>query len=766
MNGSPPHLGGGTGFQHGGQVPSIHNAGSFGGGRRNLRQSMATAARATSMRSTSSYKPTITDADDEKRRTELQRAGKHASASLIAINNDGRLNELTNSQELTDSFTAALSQLLTDIQIAGDNDTGVIIDGAVDMMVAITHASCDGYVKAIMPDMDEYINHVISILDRRLWEAERTAHTEIAESGDFITKISTLGDAAAHLATVRMADNSSMIDRLAKGEVTAAEIAALPATDAELKSTNAAKMQESIRQETITAQQLLAAADSKHGDAPFVPQSGKPKTLGESFTPGSLLLDAKNLIGKRDPVVATALVTSVTDFFNANPGTFPLCRSILKFVEKHASRTTSSWMPPTAADEFRHYFFQKPEFAAAYEFETGLLFSAIHAKFTDVTDWASPPNIHCIRSGTEHEAMLTAPTDRCDGMLIVFMMIMYHRDNLDEYNEQLRGRINGLSSRLATGNKLIVIHSFIESTLKPAIDQNIKVPWSTAIKPVISLLAAIPGSTFIDTIQQFDSPMDAETDDSIAALQQLCALLISNLENAHGVDSKQPAKRGVAFQVAGDISPGYRDGVEDNCDYAAFEIHQVAETPTFGKQNMYGKATPVSALSAGTGERGTYTKQNAICLSIQPPGRLGVWKCGVSNCNNKCVVESTTGSDGATIKGTHPVALVTMDNMQAFRTANPHGDHLFLPALCKDCHALQVEPAPGTAFKPISLKTHYNITKPVLKRRVYNNGTSNGDKGKGKGGQTKGQARMITAADDGRGSSYLSKIAGGRGGRR
>ena len=94
------------------------------------------------MRSTSSYMPTITDADDEKRCTELQRAGKHASASLIAINNDGRLNELTNSQELTDSFTAALSQLLDDIQIAGDNDTGVIIDGAVDHMVAITHASC------------------------------------------------------------------------------------------------------------------------------------------------------------------------------------------------------------------------------------------------------------------------------------------------------------------------------------------------------------------------------------------------------------------------------------------------------------------------------------------------------------------------------------------------------------------------------------------------------------------------------------------------
>ena len=245
MNGSPPHLGGGTGFQHGGQVPSIHNAGSFGGGRRNLRQSMATAARATSMRSTSSYMPTITDADDEKRRTELQRAGKHASASLIAINNDGRLNELTNSQELTDSFTAALSQLLTDIQIAGDNDTGVIIESAVDQMVAITHASCDGYTKTITPDMDEYFNHVISVLDRRLWEAERIAHTEIAESGGFITKISTLGEAAAHLATVHMADNSSMIDRLAKGEVTAAEIAALPATDAELKSTNAAKMQES-----------------------------------------------------------------------------------------------------------------------------------------------------------------------------------------------------------------------------------------------------------------------------------------------------------------------------------------------------------------------------------------------------------------------------------------------------------------------------------------------------------------------------------------
>jgi hypothetical protein len=49
---------------------------------------------------------------------------------------------------------------------------------------------------------------------------------------------------------------------------------------------------------------------------------------------------------------------------------------------------------------------------------------------------------------------------------------------------------------------------------------------------------------------------------------------------------------------------------------------------------------------------------------------------------------------------------------------------------------------------------------------VYNNGTSNGDKGKGKGGRMKGQARMITADDDGRGSSYLSKIAGGRGGRR
>ena len=169
MNGSPPHLGGGTGFQHGSQVPSMHNAGSYGGGRAaNLRRSMATQARSASMRSTSSYMPTITDADDEKRRTELQRAGKHASASLIAINNDGRLNELTNSQELTDSFTAALSQLLDDIQIAGDNDTGVIIDGAVDQMVAITHASCDGYMKAITPDMDEYFNHVISVLDRRL----------------------------------------------------------------------------------------------------------------------------------------------------------------------------------------------------------------------------------------------------------------------------------------------------------------------------------------------------------------------------------------------------------------------------------------------------------------------------------------------------------------------------------------------------------------------------------------------------------------------
>ena len=115
MNGSPPHLGGGTGFQHGGQVPSIHNAGSFGGGRRNLRQSMATAARATSMRSTSSYVPITTDADDEKLRAEFQRAGKHASASLIAINNDGRLNDLTNSQELTDSITAAVVQLLDDV---------------------------------------------------------------------------------------------------------------------------------------------------------------------------------------------------------------------------------------------------------------------------------------------------------------------------------------------------------------------------------------------------------------------------------------------------------------------------------------------------------------------------------------------------------------------------------------------------------------------------------------------------------------------------
>ena len=69
--------------------------------------------------------------------------------------------------------------------------------------------------------------------------------------------------------------------------------------------------------------------DSKHGDAPFVLQSGKPKTLSESFTPSSLLLDAKNLTGKRDPTVATTLVTSITDFFNANPGTFSLCRSIL-----------------------------------------------------------------------------------------------------------------------------------------------------------------------------------------------------------------------------------------------------------------------------------------------------------------------------------------------------------------------------------------------------------------------------------------------------
>ena len=84
------------------------------------------------MHSTSSYVPITTDADDEKLREEFQRAGKYASASLIAINNDGRLNDLTNSQELTDSITAALMQLLDDVQIVGDNDTGVIIEGAVD----------------------------------------------------------------------------------------------------------------------------------------------------------------------------------------------------------------------------------------------------------------------------------------------------------------------------------------------------------------------------------------------------------------------------------------------------------------------------------------------------------------------------------------------------------------------------------------------------------------------------------------------------------
>ena len=65
-------------------------------------------------------------------------------------------------------------------------------------------------MKTITPDLDEYFNHVISVLDRRLWEAERIAHSEIAESGGFITKIFTLGEAAAHLATAHMSDSSSM----------------------------------------------------------------------------------------------------------------------------------------------------------------------------------------------------------------------------------------------------------------------------------------------------------------------------------------------------------------------------------------------------------------------------------------------------------------------------------------------------------------------------------------------------------------------------
>ena len=164
MNGSPPHLGGGTGLHQSGQVPSMHNAGSFGGARRNLRQSMATAARATSMRSTSSYVPITTDADDEKLRAEFQRAGKHASASLIAINNDGRLNGLTNSQELTNSITAAVMQPLNDVQIAGDNDIGVIIEGVVDQMVAITHASCD---QRIREDYHAQLGRVLQPRDLR-----------------------------------------------------------------------------------------------------------------------------------------------------------------------------------------------------------------------------------------------------------------------------------------------------------------------------------------------------------------------------------------------------------------------------------------------------------------------------------------------------------------------------------------------------------------------------------------------------------------------
>ena len=69
-------------------------------------------------------------------------------------------------------------------------------------------------MKTITPDLDEYFNHVISVLDRRLWEAERIAHSEIAESGGFITKIFTLGEAAAHLATVRRHSGTKDTHRL------------------------------------------------------------------------------------------------------------------------------------------------------------------------------------------------------------------------------------------------------------------------------------------------------------------------------------------------------------------------------------------------------------------------------------------------------------------------------------------------------------------------------------------------------------------------
>ena len=107
--------------------------------------------------------PLITDVDDEKLREECQRAGKHASASLIVINNDERLNDLTSSTELTNSLTAVIMQLLDDIQIVGDNDTGVITEGAIDQIVSVTHTTCDEHIKKITPDLDGYFNHLISV---------------------------------------------------------------------------------------------------------------------------------------------------------------------------------------------------------------------------------------------------------------------------------------------------------------------------------------------------------------------------------------------------------------------------------------------------------------------------------------------------------------------------------------------------------------------------------------------------------------------------
>ena len=96
---------------------------------------------------------------------------------------------------------------------------------------------------------------------------------------------------------------------------------------------------ESIRQETITAQQLLVAADSRHSDAPFVPQSSKAKTLGETFAPSALLLDAKKLTGKQD-----LTVKSEADVYEKD-GKLCLVLHHIKWWRHGRQSGTNRWVP-------------------------------------------------------------------------------------------------------------------------------------------------------------------------------------------------------------------------------------------------------------------------------------------------------------------------------------------------------------------------------------------------------------------------------------